>query len=132
MDITIKVDGVAYNVYIEAGGLKRGLEILDGQNAGRAKTSGKMIFDTIGTFLTYDFTFYRIGNDVESYDALVDIMSDPMSREHLVELPYGQSTVSFSAYFGPLSDALGSSEDGVNYWEGVSTKAISTAPYRLP
>lgn len=86
MTTMFKVDGVAYPVVVEPGGLKRKAAVLDGENAGRAK-SGKMIRDVIGTYYNYTLNLDTRGLDVDTYDALYEVLSAPVD-EKISQAPF--------------------------------------------
>jgi hypothetical protein len=131
MGVLITVDGVDYNVRFPAGGIKRRGRIADGPNAGKSRAGGA-ILDTLGTFYDYTLRFLRDGYNVEEYDALYEVLTDPTVREHSFSLPYGQTTLTFDAYVTAVDDDLSKQKNGVNYWSGMSVEVLMLEPQRTP
>ncbi len=127
----ITVDGTAYDVRVRVGDLTRDASILDGSNAGRLK-SGAMKLDTIGTYYNYSLTFVRSGENVEAYDALYEVLTDPVVREHSIIVPYGQGTLEFKAYVAGVKDRLQKMRGGVNYWNEMAVDIVAMKPQRTP
>lgn len=130
MTTMFKVDGVAYPVVVEPGGLKRKAAVLDGENAGRAK-SGKMIRDVIGTYYNYTLNLDTRGLDVDTYDALYEVLSAPVDY-HTIEMPYGQGFITFQAYVANVEDTLLDKSTGKTFWGGMSVTFTALAPKRVP
>lgn len=128
MNAPFTIDGVAYNVVVPAGGLKRSFEVLDGKNAGRL-LSGRMVRDIIGTYYNYELQIEMKDLSPEEYDTLYEALSAPVDA-HLVSLPYGQGTLTFRAYVTSGGDALNQMHKGKNYWQGLTVKFIAEAPQR--
>jgi len=124
----LTVDGTAYNVCVSD--LKRKASILDGSNAGRVIT-GAMQLDTIGTFYNYSYTFFR-GSSISDYDALYEVLTSATNRVHTVIVPYGQGTITFTAYVSGVSDDLVSVTSSANYWDGMTADFIGMRPYKTP
>lgn len=130
MNPVFKIDGVSYNVRVPDGGLKRSASVLDGDNAGRAK-SGRMIRDIIGTYYNYTLQIETNGLDVAQYDNLYEVLTSP-EEYHTIEVPYGQGTLTFQAYISNAEDAVVTMENGRNTWGGLSINFIAMAPARTP
>lgn len=130
MKAVFKVDGVAYNVLVEPGALRRKASILDGENAGRAK-SGRMIRDIIGTYYNYSLTLDTRGMDVTSYDSLFEALSAPVDS-HTIEMPYGQGTLAFEAYVSNVNDQMEDASGRHTVWGGMTVTFTSMAPQRIP
>lgn len=127
----ITVDGINYDVRVRVGDLSRNASILDGSNAGRLK-AGAMQLDTIGTFYNYSLVCVRSGDNVEAYDALYEVLTDPVNREHLIEVPYGQGTIEFEAYVANVKDSLKKKRGGRSYWNDMTVDITAMKPYRTP
>ena len=123
-----KVDGVAYNVTVPEGGLKRQGRILDGDNAGRMQ-SGRMQRDVIGTYYNYVMQIDTKSLDVAQYDALYQVLSAPVDY-HTVILPYGQSTLTFQAYVSNVDDELMLMQGNRNLWGNLSFTFVAMQPAR--
>lgn len=130
MRTLFKVDGVAYPVIVEPGGLKRKAAVLDGENAGRAK-SGKMIRDVIGTYYNYTLKLNTRGLAVAQYDTLYEVLSAPVDY-HTIEMPYGQSTLTFQAYVSNVEDSLLDKGTEKTFWGDMSVTFTALAPKRVP
>ena len=123
----IKVDGVAYEVFDTK--ITRGFQILDGENVGRLM-NGSMQRDVIGTY--YNYTWELSPSDYEEYDELYEVLSAPVDS-HLITVPYGRnSTKTYEAYVTSGQDELIHTEDGDNYWDGLSIQFIAMNPSRRP
>lgn len=131
MAAIITVDGVEYDVRVRTGEVEREASILDGENAGRLK-SGGMELDTIGTFYNYAITFLRSGANVAAYDALYEVLTDPIIRQHTIIVPYGQGTLAYQAYVGTVKDRLMKSKNGVNTWNNMAVNFTAMRPQRTP
>lgn len=123
-----KVDGVAYNVIVPEGGLKRQGRVLDGESVGRM-LSGRMMRDIVGTYYNYAMQIDTRNLDVAQYDALYQVLSAPVDY-HTVILPYGQSTLTFQAYVTNLDDELVLMQDGRNLWGNLSFTFVAMQPER--
>ena len=130
MNPVFKIDGVAYNVRIPAGGLQRSASVLDGDNAKRAK-SGRMIRDIIGTYYNYTLKIETYGMDAVQYDTLYEVLTAPADY-HTIVMPYGQGTLTFQAYISNAEDAVVTMENSRNTWGGLSINFIAMAPARTP
>ncbi len=129
MSELVSVDGIYYDIKIRSGDIARTASILDGKNAGRLK-SGDMELDTIGTYYNYDVTFLRSGDNVEAYDALYEVLTDPVNRVHDVSMPYAQSSINFKAYVATVADKLIKQKLSKSYWSGMEVSFIGMKPYR--
>lgn len=130
MTTLFKVDNVAYPVVVEPGGLRRKAAVLDGENAGRAK-SGKMIRDVIGTYYNYTLSLDTRGLAVDKYDALFEVLSAPVDY-HNIEMPYGQGTIAFQAYVSNVEDKLLDKSTGKTFWGQMTVTFTALAPRRVP
>lgn len=128
MNPIFKVDGIAYNVLVPDGGLKRSAAVLDGDNVGRTK-SGRIIRDIIGTYYNYTLQIDTRGLDVEQYDALYGVLTAP-EEYHTIVMPYGQATLTFQAYVSNVDDSLVTMEGNRNRWGGLSVTFIAMGPER--
>ena len=123
----IKIDGASYDV--GAVGLKRGGEIIyDGLTRGTALDLTE-IADAVATRYSYSFAVEpRVGVDRAEYDAFYDDITTPKSAR-FVELPFGQSTISFWAKIKAVTDVLHSSY-GENRWGGLTVEFAPVRPQR--
>lgn len=123
----IKIDGVDYNVRVKFGSLERGFEIAEGQNTGTALTL-RMIRDIIGTRYTYQMAVEPAPGDYASYDAFYEAISAPVTS-HSVELPYGQTTISFDAAVESGADTY-MGKCGGERWGGLTVTFHPITPQR--
>lgn len=124
------IDGKAYNVFVPADGIRRSGQILDGENAGRT-LSGSMIRDIIGTYYNYSISIDADNTDSAEYDALYNVITAPVDS-HLLEVPYGQTTLVFEAYITSAADTLKSMANGVNRWGDLTISFVAMEPQRRP
>lgn len=112
-----KINGVDFDVDVAISSIKRKLNILHGENAGRSMT-GLMILDPIGSYLGREITFFRKGDNYKAMDDLWDFLVEHSLDRNgvLVEMADGQSTISFMAYYGDTEQTLEKVRNGVNYW----------------
>lgn len=129
MKTPFTVDGREYNVLVPAGSLKRSFQVLDGPNAGRL-LSGDMERDIIGTYYNYTLQIDTRKTSLAEYDELYEVLSAPEDF-HIITMPYGQSTLSFTAYVTDGEDALTRTAGGKNYWTGLTIKFVAKAPQRV-
>lgn len=129
MRAPIKVDGISYpNLHIAS--LKRSFSVLDGPNAGRVM-SYDMVRDVGGTFYNYTLTFDPDLSDPDEYDAFYEVISAPVDY-HMIEVPYGQETMTFKAYVANGEDELSMLHENINAWEGLSVNFVAMSPQRRP
>ena len=114
------VDGHSYNVSVSS--LQRKAAILDGENAGRMER------DIIGTYYNYTLGIDPKLMTPAEYDALYEILTAPVDSHALV-VPYGQGTISFSAYISNAEDAL-KRMAGTNLWSDLKVNFIAMEPKR--
>ena len=123
----IVVDGVAYP-HLHVVSLKRTFEVLDGQNAGR-NLAGLMIRDVIGTYYNYSIEIDADERYPEEYDNFYETVSSP-SESHSIIVPYGQSTLEYTAYVTNGKDELQMMYETRNRWNTLSFNFIAMAPQR--
>lgn len=124
----ITVDGVSYP-HIHFTSIKRNFEILDGENAGRVM-SGDMERDIIGTYYNYSVEVDADDGYTSEYDAFWEQISTPQDS-HVITVPYGQSTLTFTAYVTQGSDELEYIGNN-NRWGGLGFNFIAVSPQRRP
>lgn len=122
------VDGVAYNVRIPRGGIKRSGKVLDGENAERTK-SGRMVRDIIGTYYNYSIQLVTADIDPVAYDALYEVLTAPVDS-HVITVPYGQGTITFDAYVANVDDVLLNRGKTRNLWGEMTFNFVAMAPRR--
>ena len=120
-------DGASIDVGVTR--IRRKARIPDGPNAGDAKR-GDWIRDVYGTFYDYILTFdTSAGLSREDYDTLYSILTAPVEFHSLV-VPYGQSTLSFTAGITGAEDNVILMDDGT-VWGNLSITFKAKRPQRL-
>lgn len=91
--------------------------------------------DIIGTFYNYTLKIDPERSNPADYDTFYEIISSP-TESHELEFPYGQETLSFSAYVTSGEDGLRINQkapDGQkNRWSGLSVTFTAMEPQRRP
>ena len=123
----VTIDGASFDVGVTR--IRRKARIPDGPNAGEAKR-GDWIRDVYGTFYDYILTFdTSAGLSREDYDTLYSILTAPVEFHSLV-VPYGQSTLSFTAGITGAEDNVILMDDGTA-WGNLSITFKAKKPQRL-
>lgn len=123
----VTIDGASFDV--GATRIRRKARIQDGPNAGEAKR-GDWIRDVYGTFYDYILTFdTAAGLSREDYDTLYSIITAPVEFHSLV-VPYGQSTLAFTAGITGAEDNVILMDDGT-VWGNLSITFRAKSPQRL-
>lgn len=124
----ITMDSITYDVRPVFGSLKRAFDFTEGENAGVSKY-GTEILDTIGTKYTYSVSVEPNQSNPTAYDSFYEAISNP-NRVHAIVMPYGQTTLSFSAKIEGGEDAY-KGKNGSERWEGLSLKFTPMYPQVL-
>ena len=123
----VTIDGASFDVGVEY--IKRQARIEDGPNAGNSKR-GDWIRDVYGTFYDYILAFdTSAGLTRADYDTLYSILTAPVEFHTLV-VPYGQSTLSFTAGITGAEDNVILMDDGT-VWGNLSITFRAKSPQRL-
>lgn len=130
MNISVfSVDGVPYpNVMVLR--LTRNFAVLDGPNAGRVM-DGTAKRDVIGTYYNYSMELDSSYSDLEEYDRLYEVLSAPEDSHNIV-VPYGQGTLSFTAYVANGEDNLLHTRQNYNKWNNLRVNFVAMKPQRRP
>ncbi|MFR4979414.1 MAG: hypothetical protein ACLUDG_10910 [Butyricicoccus sp.] len=123
------LDGTEYDVFVTS--LKRDADIKDGKNSSTT-LSGRYRRDVVGTFYNYDMDIGTNRTDPEQYDRLYEVLTSPQNQPHTITLPYGQSTITFTAYIKSVSDTMPLKKDGRTAWTELSVKFEAEKPQRRP
>lgn len=127
MEYLFKIDGKGFSgVGVES--LKRSFRIPDGQNAGNM-LSGDYERDLVGTYYDYDLVITTSDLTDNEYDALFEVLSAPVNS-HMVEMPYGMSSITFEAMIESGGDELIPMDDGT-WWGNLSVSIRAKKPQRL-
>lgn len=123
------VDGVEYpNVNVIS--LERTFAVMDGENAGRTM-DGAMRRDIIGTYYNYNMELTSDYSDLTEYDKLYEVLSAPVDS-HTIVVPYGQGTLTFSAYVANGNDNLIHKRPTFNKWNNLKINFVAMKPQRRP
>lgn len=127
MEYLFKIDGKGFSgVGVES--LRRSFRIPDGPNAGNM-LSGDYERDLIGTYYDYDLVITTSDLTDNEYDALFEVLSAPVNS-HMVEMPYGMSSLTFEAMIESGGDELIPMDDGT-WWGNLSVSIRAKKPQRL-
>lgn len=118
-----KINGIAFDVTVAISNIEESFNVLDGENAGRAK-SGKMIRDIIGTYIGHKITFFN-GKSQEDFNALWDyLVAHSVDDSVDLEACDGQSSISYPAYYTSGTRKLESAANGVNVWQEITVSFV--------
>lgn len=127
MDYIFTIDGVGYNVGVVS--IHRTANIKDGPNADNA-LSGKRWRDVQGTFYDYTMEISADGMSREDYDSMYEVLSAPVDS-HVLVAPYGQTTISFTAYIEVVEDDVLYMDDGTA-WGNLTVNLYAQEAKRKP
>lgn len=130
MNLGIKIDGTTYNVMLVYPDTKRSFSIPQGRASGKSLAYSD-IDDIFGTEYGYQMNVEPVPGQEEEYDAFFDAISAPIGF-HTVELPYGQSTLEFSAKITGGSDTYLGKIAGKQRFGVLSISFVPTEPQRRP
>jgi hypothetical protein len=121
----IKINGTEFDADVAISSYKRSFSVLDGDNSGRVLT-GRMSRDIIGTFLTYQVTVFRRGDNYEGLDTFWSYLLEHSVDDSVqVEVADNQGTYSFEAYYTSAEQEIEKVLNGVNYWGDIEVHFIS-------
>jgi len=126
----ISIDGNIYNIG-EVSLHRNGEIIYDPLTQGIMLDFSEMD-DAAATKYTYSFTVeprYGAPDTENQYDAFYYDITTPKSVR-VVELPFGQSTITFNAKIKATSDILGKKYGGVSKWGGLNVTFEPIKPQR--
>ena len=129
-----KLDGNFYDVIIPEDGIERSFQILDDDTAGRT-LSGAMQRSIIGTYYNYKIKMDTSRMDKASYDQMYELLTSPVDS-HEIQVPFGQSTLTFDAYITSGNDTLhkvkrtysNNAWTQENTWQGLELNFIALEP----
>lgn len=127
MDDIFTVDGVGYNVGVIS--IKRTASIRDGPNADNA-LSGRRWRDVQGTFYDYALELSADGMSRTDYDTMYEALTAPVDS-HTVVVPYGQTTLSYTAYIEVVEDEVLYMDDGTA-WGNLTVNFVAVEAKRIP
>ena len=124
----ITIDGTEYNVRIVFPSLTRSFNIPQGANAGKSLAYSD-IDDIFGTEYGYSFDVQPVPGAETEYDAFYYAISAPVGH-HTVEMPFGQTTLSFSAKITTGRDKFYGTMKGMNQWRDLTVNFTPIQPQR--
>jgi len=124
----IKIDGTIYDVRIKYETLKRTFQIIEGRNAGLSIAYRK-IRDIQGTGYSYTFEVEPNPTNRAAYDTFYQKISEPVDS-HEIEMPFGQTTLSFTAYIEAGTDTYCGKVNNQIIWKGLSVTFTYLQPVR--
>lgn len=117
------IDGFTYNMPC---GIARKATIKSSDLSGDL-LNGNYYNDVIGTYMQYDITI-AVPTGMESkYTELYERLSAP-EGEHVVTVPYNQTTLTMKCKIETVSDKLYRQEGSKNIWRGISFTCTATEP----
>lgn len=124
----VTIDSQTFSVGVSK--ISRKAEIPDGPNEGTAKDY-TWIRDVLGTAYSYTI-YFDVANGLSptDYDTLYYLLTEPVEF-HTLTVPFGQSTITFSAGITSVSDNIILMDDG-NIWGDLSVTFKPQSPQRLP
>lgn len=114
----LTMDGTTYRVRLVYNTLVRAFELVEGPNAGDMM-SGRHERDLKGTGYTYSMGIEPDPDFPADYDNLFDELSAPVDS-HVITVPYGQGTLTYSAEITGGQDTYDGTLSGVEQWKGLS------------
>lgn len=122
----------AFDAKVAIGDYEEYLEVLDGENAGRSTSNGRMIRDVLGAYYGHKITFFRAGSQ-ENFDALWDWLRDHSVEDSvMIRAADNQTVVEYEAYYTSMTRRLESAANGVNRWGSISINFIPMEPQLTP
>ena len=101
---------------------------LDKDSLGKTM-DGTKHYDVKGTYYDYDVTFNTRAMNVEEYDRLYELITEPV-ESHTVTLPYGQSNITFLAHTKVGSDSIVFKYGNTRKWGGFTVTFESLIPQK--
>lgn len=128
--MTIVMDQVTYHLRVKYETIGRSFHLDDGENADYM-LSGLYKRDVIGTY--YDYTM-EVEPDPQypgDYDNFYEAISAPVDS-HSITVPYGQSTLTYTAMVTSGTDVYRGKVAGVERWAGLQVQFTAQKPQREP
>ena len=101
MDEKLYIDGIGYSIPIIE--LPRSVRILD--KVAEETEDGILYREVLGSYIDYNGVVFGTIDDVATYDALFDVLIQPVSF-HTIVLPTNNKYNSFKAYITGVSDSV--------------------------
>ena len=126
----IVMDGTTYRLRVKFKTLGRSFRVEDGDNAGDM-LSGLYKRDVIGTYYDYSMEVEPDPQYPGDYDNFFDAISAPVDS-HSITVPYGQSTLTYTAMVTSGADVYQGKVAGVERWAGLQVQFTAQKPQREP
>ena len=119
------IDGMVYNIPLVS--IARNMDFLE-KYAERTE-DGDIKIETIGLYKNYTVSIGLI-DDAETYDSLIEHITDCENRFHHVSLPDASRQFDFYGYFSSIKDEVEKVFDTGARYKGLSWKMTSKKPYK--
>lgn len=86
--------------------------------------------DVLGTYMEYDITVAVPTGMEDTYSQLYEMLTDPVS-EHIVTMPYNQTTITFTARVETVIDKLYREEGTTRIWRSTSFTVTASEPQKV-
>ena len=126
----LTMDGVVYRVRVVYDSMVLSFELIEGPNAG-TMLSGREERDLLGTKYGHRLSVEPDPAHREDFDAFLHAISAPVPTHH-IELPYGQTTLTYDARITRGSVTFAGKMMGKNLWHGLEVNYEPIEPQRLP
>jgi len=126
----IKIDGKTYDIGEVS--LQRNAEIIYDPATAGVMLDFSEVDDAAATKYTYSFTIeprHGATDERGQYDAFYYDITTPKSVR-VIELPFGQGTITFQAKIKSAGDVLRKSHGGANRWGRLSVTFLPVKPQR--
>lgn len=120
------IDNETY--YVPMASIKRTMDFLE-KFAERTE-DGDIKIETIGLYKNYTISIGTI-DDPETYDALIEHITDCNNRFHHVSLPDASKQFDFYGYFSSISDEVEKVLESGAQYKGLTWKMTSKKPYKV-
>lgn len=124
----VKMDGIVYNVRVTYDSLHLHFALVEGDNAA-TMLNDYDFRDLQGTKYGHEMQVEPDPAHPEDYDAFFYAISAPVPT-HLVELPFGQSTITYEAKVTDGDITFGGKLAGKNRWKGLVVRFSAIQPQR--
>lgn len=124
----VSINGTDWGVDVAIQGIERVMTVIEDSNAGKAIT-GRRIRSIVGTEIGHKVTFFRLGNDYETFDALWDWLVEHSVDDSVeLEIADGQTTISYEAYYTAAKQKLDVRNNGLNLWDAIEVTFAPIEP----
>lgn len=86
-------------------------------------------YDVKGTYYDYEVELATSHMNVTDYDTLYEVLTTP-AESHIVQLPYGQTTLTFEARISVASDTLIKSYTALKKWGTLKVTFEALTPQK--